>query len=413
MPRILQRAEEIFPAVRESMSYTNSENVLVGQHSEIYPAYHDGNQAMSIRDEVSDTEEKPDHVPVAVEEIKAEPENYANLEKVLVGPHGEMYAAWHHANEAMNVKIEEVSDAAEEDPLRITVQEMKAEPESAPQNIIHDKQVPRLQKFLHSLATRLPRIVLQRAEETYPAVKESMSYTNTDKVLVGPYGETYPACCNGSQDMNIKTEEDSDAEKKADPLPITFPEVKGEPESTLNELRPVHSEEQPYSRDEHSESFSQQFNLRTHQLIHSGEQTFFCSMCNKSFSCLSHLNRHQRIHSGVRPFSCDVCSKSFTELGDLKRHKRIHTGERPFVCNVCNKSFCDQSNMKTHQRIHSGERPFSCDVCNKSFCQQSDLKKHKIIHTGERPFFCELCNKSFSRKGCMMNHQRIHSEHFE
>ncbi|XP_023715176.1 gastrula zinc finger protein XlCGF57.1 isoform X6 [Cryptotermes secundus] len=385
MPRILQRAEEIFPAVRESMSYTNSENVLVGQHSEIYPAYHDGNQAMSIRDEVSDTEEKPDHVPVAVEEIKAEPENYANLEKVLVGPHGEMYAAWHHANEAMNVKIEEVSDAAEEDPLRITVQEMKAEPESAPQNIIHDKQVPRLQKFLHSLATRLPRIVLQRAEETYPAVKESMSYTNTDKVLVGPYGETYPACCNGSQDMNIKTEEDSDAEKKADPLPITFPEVKGEPESTLNELRNVHSEERPYSCDENGESFSQQFNLRTHHHIHSGEQTFCCNVCNKSFSRQGHLKTHQRTHSGERPFSCDVCNKSFSQLGDLKKHGRIHTGDRPFTC----------------------------DVCNKSFRQQGDLKKHKFIHTGERPFFCDLCNKSFSRKGCLMNHHRIHSEYFE
>ncbi|PNF24879.1 hypothetical protein B7P43_G10141 [Cryptotermes secundus] len=185
MPRILQRAEEIFPALRESMSYTNSENVLVGPYSEIYPACHDGDQAMSVRDEVSDTEEKPDPVPVAVQEIKAEPENYANLEKVLVGPHGEMYAAWHHANEAMNVKIEEVSDAAEEDPLRITVQEMKAEPES---------------------------------------------YTNTEKVLVSPYGETYPACCNGNQDMNIKVEEDSDAEKEADPVPVTFLEVKGEPE---------------------------------------------------------------------------------------------------------------------------------------------------------------------------------------
>ncbi|XP_023716115.1 uncharacterized protein LOC111869121 [Cryptotermes secundus] len=189
MPRILQRAEEIFPALRESMSYTNSENVLVGPYSEIYPACHDGDQAMSVRDEVSDTEEKPDPVPVAVQEIKAEPENYANLEKVLVGPHGEMYAAWHHANEAMNVKIEEVSDAAEEDPLRITVQEMKAEPES---------------------------------------------YTNTEKVLVSPYGETYPACCNGNQDMNIKVEEDSDAEKEADPVPVTFLEVKGEPESYTN-----------------------------------------------------------------------------------------------------------------------------------------------------------------------------------
>ncbi|XP_023715190.1 zinc finger protein 467-like isoform X2 [Cryptotermes secundus] len=341
MPRILQRAEEIFPAVRESMSYTNSENVLVGQHSEIYPAYHDGNQAMSIRDEVSDTEEKPDHVPVAVEEIKAEPENYANLENVLVGPHGEIYAACERANEAMNVKIEEVSDAAEEDPLRITVQEMKAEPES---------------------------------------------YTNTDKVLVGPYGETYPACCNGSQDMNIKTEEDSDAEKKADPLPITFPEVKAEPESTLNELQPVHGEEQPYSCDEHSESFSQQFNLRIHQHIHRGEQTFGCSVCKKSFSRRDYLNRHQRIHSGERPFICNVCNKSFHDQSNMKKHQRIHSGERPFICDFCNKSFSLKQYLMNHQSLHSCDRLYSCDICNISFKHQGYLWRHNRAHTGERPF---------------------------
>jgi hypothetical protein len=57
-------------------------------------------------------------------------QSYTNSENVLMGPHGEMYPAWHHANEAMNVKIEGVTDAAEdEDPLRITVQKVKAEPE--------------------------------------------------------------------------------------------------------------------------------------------------------------------------------------------------------------------------------------------------------------------------------------------
>jgi hypothetical protein len=35
-----------------------------------------------------------------------------------------------------------------------------------------DKQVSELEK--HSLATRVPRIVLQRAEETFPAVRESI-----------------------------------------------------------------------------------------------------------------------------------------------------------------------------------------------------------------------------------------------
>jgi hypothetical protein len=37
-----------------------------------------------------------------------------------------------------------------------------------------DKQVSRLEKILHSLATRVARIVLQRVEETFPAVRERM-----------------------------------------------------------------------------------------------------------------------------------------------------------------------------------------------------------------------------------------------
>jgi hypothetical protein len=47
---------------------------------------------------------------------------------------------------------------------------------------------------------------------------------------VGPYGETYPAYHDGSQAMNVKAEEVSDAEEEEDPVPITFPEIKAEPQ---------------------------------------------------------------------------------------------------------------------------------------------------------------------------------------
>jgi hypothetical protein len=48
----------------------------------------------------------------------------------LVGPYGEIYPASHDANQDMNIKAEEVSDAQEEaDPVGITNQEIKVEPE--------------------------------------------------------------------------------------------------------------------------------------------------------------------------------------------------------------------------------------------------------------------------------------------
>jgi hypothetical protein len=47
-----------------------------------------------------------------------------------VGPYGETSPASHDADQAINIKAEEGSDAEEEaDPLQITIQEIKGEPE--------------------------------------------------------------------------------------------------------------------------------------------------------------------------------------------------------------------------------------------------------------------------------------------
>jgi hypothetical protein len=48
--------------------------------------------------------------------------------------------------------------------------------------------------------------------------------TNSENILVGAYGET------SDQSMNVKAEEVSDAEEEGVPAPITFPEIKAEPE---------------------------------------------------------------------------------------------------------------------------------------------------------------------------------------
>jgi hypothetical protein len=57
-------------------------------------------------------------------------QNSTNSGNFFVGPYGELYPASHDASQAMNIKTEEVSDAQEgADPLQITVEEMKPEPE--------------------------------------------------------------------------------------------------------------------------------------------------------------------------------------------------------------------------------------------------------------------------------------------
>jgi hypothetical protein len=50
--------------------------------------------------------------------------------------------------------------------------------------------------------------------------------TNSENVLVGPYGEMYPE----RQAMNITTEEVSDAQQDADSVQITAQEMTAEPE---------------------------------------------------------------------------------------------------------------------------------------------------------------------------------------
>jgi hypothetical protein len=56
------------------------------------------------------------------------------------------------------------------------------------------------------------------------------SYTNSENILMGPYGEMYPACHDINQAMNVKAEEVSYVEEEVHPLPIGIQEIKAEPE---------------------------------------------------------------------------------------------------------------------------------------------------------------------------------------
>jgi hypothetical protein len=56
------------------------------------------------------------------------------------------------------------------------------------------------------------------------------SYANSENVSGSSYGETYPACHDANQAMNIKAEEVIDAEEEEDPLPITLHEIKAKTE---------------------------------------------------------------------------------------------------------------------------------------------------------------------------------------
>jgi hypothetical protein len=57
-----------------------------------------------------------------------------------------------------------------------------------------------------------------------------------EKGVPCPYGETYRTSDDANQAMNIKAEETSDVEVDEGPVPITFPEIKAEPEVSCMSL---------------------------------------------------------------------------------------------------------------------------------------------------------------------------------
>jgi hypothetical protein len=56
------------------------------------------------------------------------------------------------------------------------------------------------------------------------------NHTNSEMEVQDPCDETDTTSHDTSHGVNIKVEEVSDAEEEADPVPISFPKIKAEPE---------------------------------------------------------------------------------------------------------------------------------------------------------------------------------------
>ncbi|XP_021914437.1 zinc finger protein 679-like isoform X1 [Zootermopsis nevadensis] len=243
-------------------------------------------------------------------------------------------------------------------------------------------------------------------------VPSAFSITKAEPREVIP--DSYSKTClisphDGSRLIKVKDEVETDIKVEEDPVQITFPTVKAECESPLNEHQLIHGEDHPYNFDMCNNAPGQN-TVKNYQSIHTGGCRHACDMCDKSFSQSCTLKRHQLIHTGEHQYCCDVCNKSFSLMSTLKRHQLIHTGEHQYCCDVCNKSFSLMSTLKRHQLIHTGEHQYCCDVCNKSFSLMSTLKRHQLIHTGEHQYCCDVCNKSFRQRGNLKRHLGIHND---
>ena len=108
--------------------------------------------------------------------------------------------------------------------------------------------------------------------------------------------------------------------------------------------------------------------------IESGLEALVCKLCGAAYKKPWTLMTHMRKkHNEENSFSCDQCSLTFSDAKGFAVHAKSH--ERIFVCDICEEVFFDKSKLTVHKKKH-----LVCKICSRVCDNTYALTRHIRSH---------------------------------
>ena len=77
-----------------------------------------------------------------------------------------------------------------------------------------------------------------------------------------------------------------------------------------------------------------------------------------------------KTHSGDKPYKCNHCDSAFTQDKDLKMHNLTHTSEKKSEYIEGDNLFSERSYQKTHKMKDNGGKIFQCSQYSKQYSKK-------------------------------------------